>query len=794
MPPLPTYPRISIHRQHGRAFVHIEQHPPASISIPDPSNTESYTDSYGRIQPWDWVTNMDWWDDVRPWRAFIPSHARFGALPPDVEWILPSQADRTEVEPTGTGWTFRAPTALVRAYEDYVHRINGLKPILEEFGGLPSGIAQPPPFPESATVASLIADQQDLRAAYWQWRRPLMEWLGYLRWLIARGGPTWRHIPSIPDGTPLRAFLNAVVIPPFPRGATFDIIEYQSWSNTRRDALQLLMDRKVNLCYTWGAHHAERQELARFRLQNWHLPLPPPIPEQTTILVEHWKDLRGWRSTTRSQRQAWHQAFRYAELKDPDEYVNVRVYAADAGIADTGDDWDYQDGDTPDLPETEKNYRLDSIQPILSPSPALRRWIAGSKDRRPPAPPPFPFVHIPSPPPAQDAGQSSHTASLENQEAVSQPTASPPQSPPRRIATPPLVNQGQEALSTENATQGTQREPRNDSMAYQEYADSLMSDVHQDFRENTPEPGQDDVDNSANTSSPATPLYQPLIHRLSSTSPTEEIETLDNDSLMQDEDTASQMSVELHFDARRTGPFTQWLNEHSGGEDQMIIPHCPTDATPFTIENEFYPTAVISLDPISEIALGSLFERAPTSEGDDLLRYALEFGVRLHISWNTAWGNQLQAIARNGQAPYPLPDWYQALLAPLPPPNPLDPTQLTSHWKARMSSLCQHHESVYLLQYGGIIWRIIRHFLPDNIMYDALRLPTELYFNHGVLYHTGTGHSERPDNDFQDPLLATVLGTVLVRQTPHTLLPPPDVWADSATFNGFWNELTETRF
>ncbi|KAI0055385.1 hypothetical protein BV25DRAFT_1842997 [Artomyces pyxidatus] len=788
------FPRVTLARDHGQAFLCVERYKGASTRLPRLDHVEPKTDNSGYLYPLDWACEMDWWDDARPWRAYLPTTTPIGWQPAGCAWVMPIDANRSPTEPLPGGpWTkFRAPRDMVSSYNKLKIALESTIPILSSHIPAIPLVADLLPLQPVSRLSDLLLDKDELLRAYWDWRRPALDWLGYIRWLTAIIGPAWQDDPMLSPGSNLRTFMDSFAIPPFARGATFDVVQYQDWSDLRRDAFHLINRCGINVSYTWDSKCNERFDLRNFRPTAWKYTYRPSLPQMEHVLIDKWGDEKGWVSHSNAERKEWNASLRYADAQDVEEHINVRVYVAEARANPDPDD---SEDDELELPERPKDYDLDDPPP-KSPSPPLQHASPIASD-----------VLDATSRPDSDAEQSAfHLAPHVSSESCHAPA---PQLPPKSPPLPPRNNSPiapdmldetsppdsdaellafHSPLLTESAPAMEFQEPPASETAL----DALSADDEEEW-ELINEVGEQPViheDTDAFKTAPAMLMTSELeVSGAHVAVGTPEYSQMTENPFHQDEPG----SDGVQESAAR--PFWAWLVKHSGGDSRLTtevdLPH----SSPYTIEVEFLSAANVHIDELGEMVLlshleTSLVENTPSMSGPDLLRTALERGVPVRISWSASYGQSVQNIARRGARPHPLPDWYWGVASSLGFYGDSDADILTQ-WRHRMSILFRRPESVRLLQYGGIVWRIARQFMPQEILFNVLRLPSAMYLMHGEWYAGGGGHCEITANSQDDRLLRAVIGTI---HDGSTYFPPPEVWAASAVFNGFWNALSEDRF
>ena len=213
------------------------------------------------------------------------------------------------------------------------------------------------------------------------------------------------------------------------------------------------------------------------------------------------------------------------------------------------------------------------------------------------------------------------------------------------------------------------------------------------------------------------------------------------------------------------------------------------------LEPSFARGLEISLSWKSELILLACIEQNPFVNGDNLLRFALSYGLPIFISWSRQAGKEWADTYATDR---PQCVEFHEVLSPSPIATGLSPAQTCLRWRNRVQYIFHRTDSIRLLFYGGYLPRLALHIMGPAYFSAALRGPSHMYLAHkqrvaiDVDGEWDSRDSEMYANPEEDEILQDISGYTTTEGL--SLWPPLHIFLKSDQWTGIWSNHNEAWF
>ena len=213
------------------------------------------------------------------------------------------------------------------------------------------------------------------------------------------------------------------------------------------------------------------------------------------------------------------------------------------------------------------------------------------------------------------------------------------------------------------------------------------------------------------------------------------------------------------------------------------------------IEPSFARALEVSLSWKSELILLACVEQNHSVSGNDLLRFALSYGLPIFISWSRQSGKEwadTYVISR------PLCTEFHEVLSPSPIVTELSPAQMCTRWTNRVRYIFHRKDSIRFTFYGGYLPRLAIQIMGPAYLSEALRGPSHMYLAHkqriaiDVDGEWDSRDSEMYANPEEEEILQDISGYTTTGGI--SLWPPLHVFLRSDQWTGIWSNHNEAWF
>ena len=213
------------------------------------------------------------------------------------------------------------------------------------------------------------------------------------------------------------------------------------------------------------------------------------------------------------------------------------------------------------------------------------------------------------------------------------------------------------------------------------------------------------------------------------------------------------------------------------------------------IEPSFARALGVSLSWKSELILLACVEQNYSVCGEDLLRFALSYGLPIFISWSRQSGKEW---ADTYAIEHPLCAEFHEVLSPSPIVTGLSPAQTCTRWKNRVRYIFHRKDSIRFVFYGGYLPRLALQIMGPAYFSEALRGPSHMYLAHKqrVAIDVDGEWDSRDSEIYANPEEDEILQDVSSYTTTEglSLWPLLHVFLKSDQWTGIWSNHNEVWF
>lgn len=213
------------------------------------------------------------------------------------------------------------------------------------------------------------------------------------------------------------------------------------------------------------------------------------------------------------------------------------------------------------------------------------------------------------------------------------------------------------------------------------------------------------------------------------------------------------------------------------------------------IETSFGRALEISLCWKSELILLACVEQNPSVSGNDLLLFALSYGLPIFISWSRRFGKEWADTYALSRPPC---HEFHEVLSPSPITTGLAPAQMCIRWKNRVQYIFHRMDSIRFVFYGGYLPRLALQIMGPTYFSKALRGPSHMYLAHKQRVAIDVdGEWDSRDSEIyaspeEDEILQDVSGYTTAEGL--SLWPPLHLFLKSDQWTGIWSNHNEAWF
>ena len=306
------------------------------------------------------------------------------------------------------------------------------------------------------------------------------------------------------------------------------------------------------------------------------------------------------------------------------------------------------------------------------------------------------------------------------------------------------------------------------------------------------------VDSHPATATFREPVFEVCLNWRGRSSPLEQLDILVEHDPIKDSVRASRTEIENALASRPIryfpGTCLSWLVETS-----VVVPNfgCPVPITPVSavgMDVDFINKLRVQLPWRTEMIIISYLERFPDATSDELLRFALKYGLPVVVSWDQNHGRKWAQGYRDEHGPC---SEYHEVLAHRPIPSTLTPSRICQNWLDRVTYLFHHPEARRFIFYGGFISRLAVEIMGQDYLSQAVQGPSHRYLAHGqrtvIQEETQweSRDSEMRCTSAEDEVLKDIYGYTTENRS---LWPPLPVFLESERWTGLWSNHNETWF